>query len=311
MAHPAFRTLTVPTRTAIVTIPFVGALLAGYGTPTMSPARAESPSSPSHQEQEASSVLAETTARVLPAAGLQSRIRLGGAVLKLVEHGVIDPGKFVALYEPRGGLPDELRTMLTERQDAPIRLTSKNAQHYINLLWPLGIANHTAANSESPVNGPHLFKLASTGGWTLGQMDNGGHYFNKFRIVELSPDQEALVTRVARNIFRPCCNNHTLFQDCNHGSAMLGLLTLGAAQGLGEAELYREALAFNSFWFPSQYVLTAMYFKLVKDTDWSAVDPPAVLGRDFSSAGGWRVNVSEEMKRRDLVPKPTGGGCGV
>lgn len=310
MAPRPFRTFAVPTRFALMAGSLLGLLLAASAL-TASPARADSPSSPSHEPQDAPSLRADITARVLPAEGFQSRIRLRDAVLKLVEHGVIDPAKFAALYERRGGLPDELKTVFTERHDAPIRLTAKNAQHYINLLWPLGIANHMAANSGSPVNGPNLFKLASTGGWTLGTMNNGGHYFNKFTIVELSPDHEALVTRVARNIFRPCCNNHTMFQDCNHGSALLGLLTLGAAQGLGEADLYREALAFNSFWFPSHYVLTAMYFKLVKDTDWPAVDPRTVLGRDFSSLGGWRLNVSEEMKRRDLVPRPGGGSCGV
>ncbi len=40
----------------------------------------------------------------------------------------------------------------------------------------------------------------------------------------------------------------------NHGSALRGLLQLGASQGLSEEELYREALAFNSFWFPQNSV---------------------------------------------------------
>jgi hypothetical protein len=304
------RRFPTPIRSAVVAAWALGAFLAASAL-TTAPARADSPTTPpSQQKQDASSVLAAITGRVLPADGFQSRIRPGDAVQKLVERGVIDPEKFAAVYAPRGGLPTELASVFTERHDAPIRLTTKNAQHYLNLLWPLGIANHLAANSRGPINDSNLFKLASTGGWTLGRKDNGGHYFNRFRIVELSADQEATVTRVARNIFRPCCNNHTMFQDCNHGSAMLGLLTLGAAQGLGEDELYREALAFNSFWFASQYVLTAAYFELVKETAWSAVDPRTVLGREFSSLGGWRVNIGEEMQRRQLVPG-AGGGCGV
>jgi hypothetical protein len=98
-----------------------------------------------------------------------------------------------------------------------------------------------STNKTSPVNGVSLFNLPSTGGWTLGKEENGGAYFNEFRIVELTPEQEALVTRIAKNTYRPCCNNSTFFQDCNHGSALLGLLELGASQGLTADELYQEA----------------------------------------------------------------------
>ena len=59
---------------------------------------------------------------------------------------------------------------------------------------------------------------------------------NRHRIVALSPEQEALAAAVAETVFQQaCCNNSTLYQDCNHGSAMLGLLELGAAQGLTPA----------------------------------------------------------------------------
>src|SRR3546814_19376416 len=91
------------------------------------------------------------------------------------------------------------------------------------------------------MNGDSLYNFASTGGWTLGKEQNGGAYFNKFRIVELTPEQVALVTQVAKSTYRPCCNNSTFFQDCNHGSALLGLLHLGASQGLTENELYQAA----------------------------------------------------------------------
>src|SRR3546814_2132150 len=75
-----------------------------------------------------------------------------------------------------------------------------------------------SANESSPMNGDSLYNFASTGGWTLGKEQNGGAYFNKFRIVELTPEQVALVTQVAKSTYRPCCNNSTFFQDCNHGS---------------------------------------------------------------------------------------------
>ncbi|MFN7088930.1 MAG: hypothetical protein ACK4NX_03935, partial [Candidatus Paceibacteria bacterium] len=70
-----------------------------------------------------------------------------------------------------------------------------------------------------------------------------------------------------------------------------------------EDELYREALAFNSFWFPHNYVQTALYFKATKGVDWSGIDPKVVMGKDFSAASGWYANVDAELKRLGLTPK--------
>lgn len=120
------------------------------------------------------------------------------------------------------------------------------------------------------------------------------------------------VLSIAQNTYRPCCNNSTFFQDCNHGSALLGLLELGASQGLTEDELYQEALAFNSFWFPQNYIQTALYFSVVKNTGWEDVNPKIVLGKDFSTISGWSGTVAKEVARRGLVPQTGGGaGCGV
>ncbi len=254
----------------------------------------------------------EAAAKALPEKGFQSRIRLGASVVRLVEKGVIDRKKFAALYESRGGLPPELEGVLSAPADKPILLTRANARYYVNLLWPLGLANTMSANDRSPIKGESLFNFASTGGWNLGKEENGGAYFNKFRIVDLTPEQETLVTRIARNTYRPCCNNSTLFQDCNHGSALLGLLELGAAQGLSEEELYREALAFNSFWFPGNYIQTALYFKAVKNTDWENVDARKIMGFNYSSGSGWSRNVQAEVaKMPDLLPQTGGAACGT
>jgi hypothetical protein len=233
-------------------------------------------------------------------------------VVKLVQNGVIDRNKFLAIYESRGGLPAELKDVLDSLSSKPILLTRQNANYYVNLLWPLGLANYISSNKKSPINGKSLFNFASTGGWNLGKEENGGAYFNKFKIVELTPEQEALVTKIAQNTYRPCCNNSTFYQDCNHGSALLGLLELGAAQGLSEDELYHEALAFNSFWFPHNYIQTALYFKAVKNTDWDKVNPKTIMGKDYSSIGGWYANVDAEVKKLGLVPQDrSGSNCGV
>jgi hypothetical protein len=255
----------------------------------------------------------ETVARVVPEQGFQSKIALRDSVVKLVELGVIDRAKFEALYQERGGLPQELKAVLDQPSEQPIRLTRDNAAHYVNLLWPLGIANAMSANTSGPISGPSLFNLASTGGWTLGKEKSGGAYFNTFKIVELTPEQEALVVRIAENTYRPCCNNSTFYQDCNHGSALLGLLQLGASQGLSEEDLYREALAFNSFWFPEEYVRNALYLKVVKNVEWDKVDPKVVMGKEFSSASG-NNNVQYQIAGiPNLLPageQQDGANCG-
>lgn len=251
--------------------------------------------------------------KVLPVKGFQSKIILGDSIVKLVEDGVIDKNKFESIYQNRGGLPDELKNVLTEPSDNPILLTRDNANIYVNMLWPVGLSNYMSSNEQSPINrdnGKVLYNFASTGGWNLGKEKNGGAYFNKFKIIELTPEQEALVLKIAENSYRPCCDNSTFFQDCNHGSALLGLLELGASQGLTEDELWREALAFNSFWFPSTYIETALYFKAVKNIDWKDVDPQVALGKEFSSATGSTKIATEVAKIPNLFPPVQNGGGG-
>lgn len=256
---------------------------------------------------------AEAVASVLPEAGYTSRIALRDAVLKLVEHGVVDVQKFASIYDGRGGLPAELRYALRWPAHLPIHLTAENAGYYVNLLWPIGLANHMATNSDSSLNGPSLLTFASTAGWNLGEAANGGEYFNKLPIVELTPEQEALATRVAKSTYRPCCGNSTFFQDCNHGSALLGVLELGAAQGLTEDELYREALAFNSFWFQDTYIRTALYFDAVEGLDWAEVDPRITMGERYSSLHSWQANVQAPLAAiPNLIPAQQGGAqCGA
>lgn len=259
------------------------------------------------------SLYSEVATKVLPEKGFQSRIFLGDAVVRLVEEGVIDRQKLEDLYKDRGGLPKELQDVLIKPSSNKIRLTRENANIYLNLFWPLGLANYMKENEKSPINGKDLYNFASTGGWTLGKEKNGGAYFNKFPILKLTPQQEVLAVKIAKNTYRPCCDNSTFFQDCNHGSALFGLLQLGASQGLTEEELYKEALAFNSFWFPDNYIQTALLFKVKKNIDWENVDAKEVLGYQYSAISQWLKNVQSEVaKIPDLLPKQEGGGtCGV
>lgn len=253
-------------------------------------------------------------AEVLPTAGIQTKIVLGDSIVQLVANGVIDKDKFEALYKDQGGLPAELKDVLTTPSNKPILLTKDNANFYVNLLWPLGLSNYMAANEQSPINGKDLNGFASTGGWNIGKEENGGAYFNKFKIVPLTPEQEARVMVIANNTYRPCCDNSTFFQDCNHGSAALALVELGVAQGLSDADIYQTLLDFNSFWFPQNYVQLGLYFKSIKHIDWKYVDPRLVLSKDYSSATGNYKIQDEVAKIPNLVPSQSvygGASCGT
>ena len=155
--------------------------------------------------------------------------------------------------------------------------------------------------------------LASTGGWNLGKSENGGDYYNKYEIIALAAEQDALVDKVAQNIFRPCCGNSTAFPDCNHGAAILGMLQLGASQGLSEDELFEEALKLNSFWFPDQYLKMALAFQYFEKTPWDEVDPRKALSQAYSSGSGFRNNVLGALSNiPGALPQQSGGGsCGA
>ena len=148
-------------------------------------------------------------------------------------------------------------------------------------------------------------KFASTGGWSLA-VGNAMKHYSKHNLIQLNQEQQKLVEEVSKNIYRPCCDNATYFPDCNHGMAMLGLLQLMAAQGMNQQDMYKHALAVNSYWFPDTYVNIAKYMAK-QGTSWDKVDPQEVLGKNYSSASGYRQILSQV----EPVKPAGGGGCGV
>jgi hypothetical protein len=249
---------------------------------------------------------------VMPSRGHRTAVTFGDSIMRLVRAGAIDPAKFTALYAPRGGLPDWVQRLFEAPSSEPIMISVVTAPYLLNILWPLGVATKMRFNADSPLNGKDLSRFASTGGWRLGRAGTGALYFNKVEALTLSEEEEARVLAVARNTFRPCCNNSAFFQDCNHGSAMLGLLELAASQGLSETELFHLAKTTNGYWYPTQYIEMALLFATVNDTSWKDIEPATAVRAKFASATGWGRNVHQRLLQTDLyrrLPRQQSAGC--
>ena len=173
-----------------------------------------------------------------PTKGSVLSIAWGNLSERLVEAGVIDTDKFPVKDET--GLID---------------ITNENAGYILNMLWAFGLSNKNPVLEEGPMMDPRYGgaeNFASTGGWTIAVGSAMDHY-SQHKFVVLSPEQQMVVEKVAKSIYRPCCKNSAYFPDCNHGMAMLGLLELMASQGASEEEMRQGALTANSYWFPDYY----------------------------------------------------------
>ena len=243
---------------------------------------------------------------VLPSSGVVLPVTWGDLGAGLVEAGAIDREKLEALYEVRGGFPPEYKKMLEKNMNEKIVITNWNAGYLLNLLWALGLANENPIlEDKSEMMNPAYGgagNFASTGGWTLARGGAMSHY-NMHALITLTAEQQALVDRVSRGIYRPCCGNSTHFPDCNHGMAMLGILELMASQGVSEQNMYKTALAVNSYWFPETYLTIAAYMQQ-KGIAWENVSPKEMLGANYSSASGY-TNISSKVTR---PPQGAGGG---
>ena len=241
---------------------------------------------------------------VAPEAGVELPVVWGDTGKRLVEAGVIDREKWLELYS---SLSEEEKRLLDGNSPEKLRITRENAEYLLNLLWAFGLANKNSILEEGEMSDPAYGGaggFASTGGWTLAKGSAMDHY-SMHTFVTQTPEQQELVEKVSKNIYRPCCDNPTHFPDCNHGMAMLGLLELMASQGASESEMWEAALAVNSFWFPDTYLTIATY-KLQRGTLWKDVDPREVLGRDYSSASGYARVASEVQSQGGQ-----GSSCGV
>lgn len=246
----------------------------------------------------------------LPSKGVELPVVWGDLGAKLVSTGVIDADKFKAIYEQRGAFTDEYKNLLLGENNGKLKITSANSGYLLNLLWALGLGNKNPILETGEMMDPKYGgakNFASTGGWTIAKGSPMDHY-SKHSFFNLTDKQQALVEKVSKGIYRPCCGNSTHFPDCNHGMAMLGLLELMASQGVNEQEMWKTALVVNSYWFPNNYLTIATYMK-IKGVDWKDVNPQEMLGLNYSSSRGYASIASQVTESQQQ--SGGGSGCGV
>ncbi len=253
--------------------------------------------------------------QINPPKGFKLLASYGDLGPDMVTAGVIDYDKFLQVYDRAGRpLTDAQKEILREGSDIRIVFTSENAYFLLNYFWALGLVNENPILLEGPMmqyGSEEVGRFASTGGWTIGAKP-AIDLFASTALLTLTSEQQARLETVAQNVYRPCCNNPTLFPDCNHGMAMLGLLTLLASEGASEAELYDAAKYANAFWYPQQYFELALYFNAVDGEEFSKVDAQKVVSGEFSSGTGFG-KIHQYLVVKGLLEQAPGEGnsCGV
>ena len=244
--------------------------------------------------------------QVTPADGVALPVSWGMLISRLVDIGVID----LPAFRDAVVLTPDQEQILTQGSTGAIRIDAKNSQFVVDVLWALGLAQKSIVYDEGPMGTQYkkdAGNFASTGGWTLAH-GNAMDYLNRYDLIPLSANQQKQVGDIAKNIYRPCCNNATWFPDCNHGMAALAIIELMVNSHVDERLIYKKVLGFNSFWFPDSYISTATYFAR-RGTPWKDVDPKQILGATYSTATG-ASKISNIVGPLPYA-NPVGGSCGA
>ena len=253
--------------------------------------------------------------QVNPVAGFNLHAHYGDLGPRLVQAGAIDPDQFQEVYQEAGRpLTADQLTALMDGSDAPVVISRESSHFLLNIFWALGLANRSPLLEDGPMmsySEGDIGRFASTGGWTLGARP-ATELYSSADILELTPQQHELVERVAGQVYRPCCDNHAAFPDCNHGMAMLGLLQLLAFQGASEAQMLEAAKHANSFWFPQQAMEVAAYFLVTQGLAYEQVAASDAVGRDLFSGTGFN-DLHNWLSENGLLQEVQGqgGSCGV
>ncbi len=280
--------------------------LAGEEPTSLSKASAE------HQHEDPMVALVR---QINPPDGYVLPLNYGDLGPRLLATGAINFDLFVQLYEQKGQpLSEEQRAVLIQDSQNPIVFTRQNANFLLNFFWAVGLVNQNPILTKGPMvtySEGEIGRFASTGGWTLGAKP-AVELYASVPLFSLTPEQQTHLEHVAGQVYRPCCNNPTHFPDCNHGMAMLGLLTLLASQDVGEEEMFAAAKYANAFWFPQQTLEIAMFFQAAQNIEFNEVEADLLVGPNISSGEGFR-NIHAWLAGQGLLEQApdNGNSCGV
>lgn len=257
--------------------------------------------------------LAALYEQVNPEDGYELPVSYGDLGPRLIESGVIDYDAFAAIYENSGNpLSDAQINALRQGSEEQIVINAENAHFLLNYFWAVGLVNRNPVLTQGPIvqsSGGRVERFASTGGWTLATKPITDLYAS-LDLIPLTAEQQRRVEEVAVAVYRPCCDNPTLFPDCNHGMAMLGLLELMASKGASTDQMFEAAKYVNSFWFPQQNLETALYLKANQTMNFKDADARLVTSAEFSSRSG-SATVHQSLQTSGLLPQAPsqGGSC--
>jgi hypothetical protein len=257
--------------------------------------------------------LAQLYDQVNPKDGYALPVSYGKLGPQLMDAGVIDSDAYQNVMTTSGDpITSHQMEILTKGSDEKIVITGENAHFLLNFFWAVGLANKNLILTEGPMvqySKGQIDGFASTGGWTLAKKPITELYAS-MELIPLTPEQQARVEEVASAVYRPCCDNHTLFPDCNHGMAMLGLLELMASQNASMDEMFKAAKYVNAYWFPQQTLEMATYLKANQKIDFVDADARLVVSKDYSSASGASM-VHQSLQSSGLLKETPsqGGSC--
>lgn len=262
------------------------------------------------QESDVALDITALTEQVNPSDGFDLGVSYGDLGPQVLAAGGIDYPAFVTLYESSGRpLTEEQIEILTQRADKPIVINAENAHFLLNFFWAVGLVNTSPILTEGPItqfSEGRIERFASTGGWTLGTKPVTDLFASQ-KLISLTPEQQARVEEAAALIYRPCCNNPTLFPDCNHGMAMLGLLELMASQDANIDEMLQAAKYVNAFWFPQQALETAIFLEATQMSRFGNADPALIVGKELSSGSGFAAT-HQYLQTNGLLAQMPGSG---
>ncbi len=259
--------------------------------------------------------MAAMMAQINPPNGYTVPVKFGDMGPKMAAAGVFAVADFEQVYQQANQpLTDQQLTVLEKGSENQVVFNSQTAYFLLNYFWAIGLSNKNPILDSGPIQQYSQGKVenfASTGGWSLAKKPLDQIY-SKLPLIMLTAGQQKNLEEATKVIFRPCCDNPTDFPDCNHGMAMLGLLELMASQNATTTQMLDAAKHANAYWYPTQTVEQAIFFKNTFGKNYKDVDASLLLSPKYSSGSGFQA-VHQYLAQNNLLPQApkSGGSCGV